>query len=579
MSQIEFFGKVKIEKCSYSQASEKLKAINKEGAIYFVGAGISMASGLPLQNNIKRLIIQILCQNDGYLLKMYKKNHQNWNQQLDQIMMEEVFQLIHRYNSSFLKESAAIFSTGKPTNYHYGLATLLATRKIKAVISLNFDTLIEQAYLQLQQSNPNLHLPDLKVIFSQEKIGEVEENRPILFKIHGCVSDLNSMVLTLNRVGKGLEKWKREFLNTFSKTPFVFIGYSDRDKDITPYIIGLKNKWLWFLYNGSPISSHIRKDTIFETMLSDKNRIILYTDPTTSFNKSLADITEISSPRLLKTGESNWSIYLEKAMANIPVVDKLMIMGDMLREQLSLYQDSEKVYSYILRKKNITTTQRVYTLIKRNAIYGEQWKMDKVKKNLTLCEKLSKDIPNNNKLMGALNRQKGNYYQQVARENLKIAIEAFKNAEDNYKRDDDRFNECWSKQNRAVALHKSGELENALPLYEDSINGFRELGEVVFLAQTLVNFGSLKASRQEFEDASAIYKEAMELFHMLGNFHWEARCMVNLSSNYKKLGQNEKAYHLLISAIKTLEEVEDTHWIKVAHESLKSLEELYLEKN
>jgi tetratricopeptide (TPR) repeat protein len=86
----------------------------------------------------------------------------------------------------------------------------------------------------------------------------VLDPKKAIYKLHGCVSDSDSLQYTIKTVGKGLsEKKKQVFEYYMKKYPFIFIGFSDNDYDITKCILETKPKTLWLYHKN--ISDQIQR--------------------------------------------------------------------------------------------------------------------------------------------------------------------------------------------------------------------------------------------------------------------------------------------------------------------------------
>ncbi len=101
--------------------------------------------------------------------------------------------------------------------------SLLSHNSIAGIITTNYDTLLESIF------NFNSYVGQEKLLFSSiQGIGEI-------YKIHGCVTDPNSIVINstdysnLNSRSKYLAA---KLMTIFVEHPIVFIGYSLSDEDI-----------------------------------------------------------------------------------------------------------------------------------------------------------------------------------------------------------------------------------------------------------------------------------------------------------------------------------------------------------
>lgn len=126
---------------------------------------------------------------------------------------------------------------------HEGIATLASAGVVKAIVTTNFDRLIEQAL--------DNHGIDYVVAYDDEGYIEMFErltnqNTSLLpiIKIHGCVSNHLSMVDTLKQRKKGRSQHLQYCLDFFQSYYWIYLGYSaddlEADKDYLGLVAGAK---------------------------------------------------------------------------------------------------------------------------------------------------------------------------------------------------------------------------------------------------------------------------------------------------------------------------------------------------
>lgn len=107
----------------------------------------------------------------------------------------------------------------------------LLKNKISAVITTNYDKLIEEEIFSSDYS-VFIHQNEL---FSNESYNIAE-----IYKIHGCVSDASSIIITENDYRNFKESRKliiAKMLTLFAESPIIFMGYSLTDEDIRDIIV------------------------------------------------------------------------------------------------------------------------------------------------------------------------------------------------------------------------------------------------------------------------------------------------------------------------------------------------------
>lgn len=303
-----------------------------ENTVIISGAGISMASGLPSGGNLTKNAIEYLGfkfqdVNDVFetINKEYIKPLTNGNEikLYSSPRLEAIYNVFSRstaeysYLSRIVQKKRKLYDSlvtyllykdilGKPlysNNYHRLLAKTIHDKG--TVITLNFDTLIENAYQELYNSSPTV------ISFPLEE-HNVSTSKNVLVKAHGCITKPSGIGVALDKLsinGFADNSHEKSCLdNIFSnKINVVFIGYSMSDSfDITPYLANLKQSFNFIYFNyifstedyyklpsattayGFKITdlSHSKKEEtyryVFENILSQKQilnlKIVNYTD-------------------------------------------------------------------------------------------------------------------------------------------------------------------------------------------------------------------------------------------------------------------------------------------------------------
>jgi hypothetical protein len=150
---------------------------------------------------------------------------------IEQSAFEHVLQLNPNQDAArnWLRE---LFGSKEPNSIHIAIAKLC--RDICAhVITTNYDTLLELAGLEVGLKWRTLvdkvnQLPDIAV--------------PTLFKIHGCVAQPESMLFTMSHEAP-LPSWKADHFDRLTRDRIVIvIGYSGKDFEICPALLGSNAK-------------------------------------------------------------------------------------------------------------------------------------------------------------------------------------------------------------------------------------------------------------------------------------------------------------------------------------------------
>lgn len=195
---------------------ESLKeAIAKDRVIIFVGAGLSMAAGLP---SWMQLVERVLNESSNSI----EKSQGYLTALKDEILTP--LEVLDRLQSKHRKEIYSGFerSIGKPfeSNIHEAVS-----RISKRIITTNYDKLLE--------FNTKIDVIDKESTFSLQKLDHSNE---FILKIHGDISSLDKAVIFTTDYDelyqrKGLAEFQIKKL--FSQYSCIFIGFSLSDHYVT----------------------------------------------------------------------------------------------------------------------------------------------------------------------------------------------------------------------------------------------------------------------------------------------------------------------------------------------------------
>ncbi len=219
---------------------EIVNGLKRKEIVFFTGAGISYdePAGLPLANDFKRGIIKTLCENQIAL----KGKDKNILRNIRELRPETLFQILYESLGDKGLGIINILKKGQPNVIHLFIAELAKRGYTPAVLTTNFDSLIEKAIKEYE----------FVQISSEEEYQkwEVKGNKFTIFKLHGTLEDekgedkIKTIQATLHQVGRPLGKGKTKILKHFLKNyHIVFLGYSGLDDfDIFPILLTTKSK-------------------------------------------------------------------------------------------------------------------------------------------------------------------------------------------------------------------------------------------------------------------------------------------------------------------------------------------------
>ncbi len=138
--------------------------------------------------------------------------------------------ILNNTSLSFICDALKVVNLGQPNLNHRVIAELVRRNIVHNIVTTNFDE-----YLELELINMS------KCVVNSFDIRK-QDDKPILFKVHGTVSDPESMQFTLDHT-KALAEWKSKFLaECLANRPLLIVGYSGYDDDVMPVLLQLGEK-------------------------------------------------------------------------------------------------------------------------------------------------------------------------------------------------------------------------------------------------------------------------------------------------------------------------------------------------
>lgn len=224
----------------------RLEHFARQGdVIVMAGAGVSAGkpSALPGWKAANAAIVQVLCRRLESGL-----NRPGWLSQLvsvidaerstDRFPPDYQAQLIEemcgdRYFRALQALDVDVINAG-----HDGIAALAAAGAVKAVVTTNFDRLIERG-LDKRATHYVVAYDDVGYVEMLQRITARERDPLPILKIHGCVSDHRSMIDTLKQRKRGRSQHLQECLDALQLGYWVYLGFSAADLETDPNYLGL----------------------------------------------------------------------------------------------------------------------------------------------------------------------------------------------------------------------------------------------------------------------------------------------------------------------------------------------------
>lgn len=235
--------------------------------VVFVGAGASALppSYLPTWIGFNNLLLECLCEQ----LAEYSRNRQPTAEMLSsfQKRRDEMGFFAPDFQAQLVEEEvgADYFRVWKSLEtdvwgpVHAGLAELASRGKLAAIVTTNFDRLIETA---LQERGQNFKVFHDRTAFEALPtiVGEARAAELPVIKIHGTITDETSLIDTLKQRLIGRPKPLMDALQILLRRhPWLYLGFSGADFDYDPHYLGILDAaagakgFLFLAQNGRPV--------------------------------------------------------------------------------------------------------------------------------------------------------------------------------------------------------------------------------------------------------------------------------------------------------------------------------------
>jgi len=245
--------------------NELANSLLSKNLIFFFGAGLSFEypSLLPLAMNsslpgLKQSLAEMLVRTIPVdLLKpvtedLEKLTLEHLLDQCARILGEDALDLLDVLDATKLSSS--------PNYRHYVLALLAKHGLCRYFFTVNFDNLLETAF---EDFTIPLLVPEKTDREARGYRTAMQSSRSQnwLFKLHGTIEKKASLLTTVEKIANGLPTYKQSLLqHLFSAHDTFFIGYSDNDLDVFPFLkrIASAQKIFWYQHSEPP-QEHIRR--------------------------------------------------------------------------------------------------------------------------------------------------------------------------------------------------------------------------------------------------------------------------------------------------------------------------------
>lgn len=236
----------------------------ENGLVLFCGAGISAGkpSSLPGWFDTNKAIVEVLANrlessldrpvwlSDLVKLIDDERNAEHFPPDYQAQIIEEMCG--DRYFRALQALDIDVINTA-----HDGIATLASAGVVKAIVTTNFDRLIEQA-LDNHGIEYVAAYDDEGYLEMRDRLNRQDSSLLPIIKIHGCVSNHLSMIDTLKQRKIGRSQHLQYCLDFVQSYYWIYLGFSAADLETAPDYLGLvagakKSKGATFVaYPGNP---------------------------------------------------------------------------------------------------------------------------------------------------------------------------------------------------------------------------------------------------------------------------------------------------------------------------------------
>jgi tetratricopeptide (TPR) repeat protein len=615
--------------------------INKHETAILCGAGISKDSGFPVVNDIVPYILLSLCvnqdeitsiesnmeaildslQRQNYLKNIITKKLEISTEILDKVVNSLPFESIVEIlvANSEVDNMLDIYCSDtysppiKPNPNHMLIAQLVATGKVKTIVTTNFDKLIERALEQLGKVAGQ----DFDVIFHEEDFNKIDwsKDKCRLIKLHGSIEDKQAMAITLNKITQRENYSHREAVikQLFSKGKHhqvLVLGYSCSDVfDVSPQIVSLDADLKQvFLVQHSDVYKveDIREQEQKNPFRAFNNGIRLF------FNTNIlveniwkATIEEPHQVNEFNNGNPEWKKKIKDWC-----IDSIQACSEVFNEiVLGLLFDSIGEWQAAIRRyENVLVYTKMHKDIRREGIalnnignaYGKLGEYNKsvdyFKQALEItctigdiegeCKALN-NLASSQSILGN-NQEAMELYKQAlekARRGgyIQIVVGCLSNICKEY-RNLGEYNKATGLLNQAIEIARQfgdlrGEISSLSDLgviyanigeYQKAINCFTEaweksvlIGDIASESTNLRFIGNIYLQSGEYRKAMNYYEKSLEIARRLGDFLGLSTTLGSLSLTYRHLGENHKAIELAQQALNIARQIGNLQGVSV----------------
>ena len=548
----------------------------ERGVVVFCGAGVSMVAPacLPSWWQMNAEVVHALTRQIVPFCGAERAD--DWARQINSRRQSGRFppefqaEIIARHYGAGYFKVLECLDGNEPNVVHFALAALARSGYVRAVVTSNFDRLLEVAFEKSGVS--------LDVCYSTAHFARLEDeleapspasSRCRLLKLHGSVEDHRTLVDTLAQRMRGLPPEVCACLRQLLRRHYwLFLGYSGRDLEGNPQYLCLQSEsggavgFSWLVRDAAadePIAAvkavcsmygeraEAPRGELPDWFLKQAEPLLPadYPRPPALSDAELAR-RRSSAARAIVDHAREWSVQLGPVRAALAIADMLMT-------SVANPQAAQELLSAVLAAQ--PQDGAAYVAV-ANALVNVLAAGGRFDDALSLGERAlaragSTNLADRSGLlsnMGLIDHARGSYRQ---------ALERFEQAYEVSSREPDEDRKGIALHNRAMALVSLGRPDEAVACYEEALEIVRASGDALAQAQTLNNMGDLLVQEGRYGEAIDVLRRAIELRERLGDDTGVASCLGNIAAAHQRRGEFTEArstYQRILTTFRRLED-------------------------
>jgi tetratricopeptide (TPR) repeat protein len=545
----------------------------EHGVVIFCGAGVSMVAPtyLPSWWQMNAEVVQALVRQIEPLCGAERAA--NWAKQINARREAQRFPpefqaeiIAKHYGPDYFKVLQCL-DGDEPNEVHFAIAALARSGHVRAVVTSNFDRLLELAFAKsgvpLDVSFHAAHFERL----AGELATPAALSRCQLLKLHGSIDDHLTLVDTLAQRMRGLPPAITSCLQLLLRRYYwLFLGYSGRDLEGNPHYLSLRPEvsravgFSWLVRDSAtdePIAAvralcslygeraEVPRGTLPDWFLKQFEPFLPPDFPRPpALSEEALDRRRRNAAEAIVEHAREWSVNVGRVRAALAIASMLersvanpLEAEALLRATLSAPDTPGSAY-FIVANALVNTLAATGRLDEALAL-GD----DALSRVDASDEADRAGLLNN---LGLIDRDRGEY---------RLALERFDQvyADSMQRRDEERKGIALN--NRAMVLAALGRPEEAMASYKEELEIVTASGDALAQAQTLNNLGELLGQQDRYAEAIDHLHRAIALRDRLGDDRGVASSLGNIAAVYQRQGQLAEAkstYEAILATFRCL---------------------------